>query len=81
MAQCDPQALLENAACFECLTPGERELAKLALLAQLVLAANPTADVTPQGLLKNAACYNCVSPGMWKLMELQLLCEILNNGT
>ncbi len=80
MANCDPNSLLASAACFECLTTGQQELVKLELLAQILLAKNPSADVSPQGLLAKANCFSCYGnpPGMFKLLELQLLCEIWN---
>lgn len=35
MAQCDPQALLDQAACFDCLTPGEWDLLIVQLLCEI----------------------------------------------
>lgn len=36
MAQCDVQTLMTEAKCFLCLTPGQMQLAKLALLCDVL---------------------------------------------
>lgn len=79
----DAASLLAQSACLDCngAGPGELELMKIALLAQLVLGQNPMADVTPQGLLNQAACYNCYGGGgMWQLMQIALLVQLVNAG-
>jgi len=56
------------------------EIYKITLLAQIAVAANPSADVTPQGLMTRARCFECSSfatPG--QLYELALL-QIIAGG-
>lgn len=36
MAQCDIDALMANAKCFTCLTPGQQDILKLALLCNVI---------------------------------------------
>jgi hypothetical protein len=71
----DPQSLLNAANCYNCNTPGEWQLMRLALLRQILLASNPMAATDPQSLLNQAACYNCYL-SQWALLELSLLSQI-----
>jgi len=65
-------------SCYACLgSLSQFETMKLELLAQIALAASPSADVTPQGLLDAAKCYECATnASMAQLMELALLAII-----
>lgn len=76
----DPQSLLAQANCFQCHAPNSYtlQLMKLSLLAQNLLALDPTADVTPQGLLDQAKCFACFSgnPYALQLIELVLIKRI-----
>ena len=79
----DAQTLLAEAKCYECYGSNEYSLhlMKLAMLKQILEAANPMADTSPQALLAEAKCYACYgSSGMWPLMELALLRQILEVG-
>lgn len=67
---------MASAACFECLSPGTLPILQTQLLANILLALNPAADVTPQGLMANAACFACLPGGLLPILQAQLLCEI-----
>lgn len=73
---CDTQALLTQANCYQCLTPGEQQLARLALLCQIM--AGTTVSCSPAALLAAANCFQCMSPGERDLAELVMLCNIMN---
>jgi hypothetical protein len=45
MAKCDVQGLLNSAACFQCLTPGEQDLLETALLCSFLTNANNSTNV------------------------------------
>ena len=81
----DPQTLLNEARCYECNTSGnyDLELIKIALLRQILLAANPTAMTDPQTLLNSARCYECYGANgyMLQLMELALLSQIATSSS
>ena len=77
MATCNPQTLFSNAAGFVGLPPGERDVARLALLVQILQKRNPAYVLNVQTLMSNAAGFAALSPGQWKLIKLQLYCEIL----
>ena len=74
MAACNPQTLLDDAACFECLPAGMRSLLDTALLCRIAQGLGMTCDV--QTLLTDAACFSCLTPGERVLVQLQLLCNI-----
>ncbi len=76
----DTNTLLNDAKCYECLSPGLWQLLKLGLLQQILLASNPMADTSVNALLAAAKCYECLSPGMWQLLELALLQQIVDAG-
>lgn len=76
MATCDPQTLMASAACFECLPIGTLSVLQTQLLANILLALDPTANVTPQALMANAACFACLPGGLLPILQAQLLCEI-----
>lgn len=80
----EAQTLLEFARCYECY--GALSLAqmlKLGIMAQIVLDADPMADVSPQNLFDLGSCYNCYGDGLSAadIMELALLSMIAANGT
>lgn len=76
----DPAALLASANCYACYASdnGQMQLLKLALLQQILIALNPTADTSPATLLKQANCYSCFGSGAgtMRLIELALLQQI-----
>jgi hypothetical protein len=76
MADCDPQDLLNDAACFACLSPGDKATVELQLLYEIAGTEETVAE-----LLDKAQCFACLSEQDKSTLKLQLLCEILNAGT
>ncbi len=77
----DPQSLATQGSCYSCVGASIYEIFKLTLLAQIVLASTPSADVTPQGLINQAACFECASyVTLPQLMELALIKLIVQGG-
>lgn len=71
------QELLEEVKCYECFGQvTQAQLISLGLLRRILLAANPTADVSAQALISYAGCYACYGASMYDLMELALLDQI-----
>lgn len=69
-----PQALASASNCWLCLGVPFPQAIKLALLAQIVLATTPTADVTPQGLMNSMNCFECnLFASIGDLFEIALL--------
>jgi hypothetical protein len=77
----DPAALLQMSGCYRsCGITSTTQLLKLGLLAQIVLALNPMADVTPEALLEQTNCYRSYSnASLGDLLELALLELIAQN--
>jgi len=77
----DPQSLVTAGSCYACAGMlSMYEIMKIELLAQIAVAAFPSADVTPQGLMTRAKCFQCgtyATPG--QLYELALL-QIIAGG-
>jgi hypothetical protein len=73
---CDVQALLTQANCFQCLSAGEQQLARLVILCNLMQGTNISCD--PAALLAASSCFSCASPGERDLIELVLLCQIMS---
>jgi hypothetical protein len=80
MAQCSPQSLLTDASCYQCLSPGELQLANTVLLAKILTALNPMAATDFQSILNEAACFECLTPWQLALVQTQLLCTIATGG-
>ena len=78
---CDPNALLQAAACFKCLPPGAQSEVITYLLA--VIAGGST---DPNTLMQEANCMKCIPDGMQAEIQTYLLCQInmfskvLDNG-
>lgn len=76
MATCDANTLMARAKCFACLEAGTLQILQTQLLANILLALNPSADVTPNALMANASCFACQDPRVLEILQTQLLCEI-----
>lgn len=77
MATCDVQSLMDDAACFNTLTPFQLRVVQTQLLANILLALDPGADVSVDALLADAACFNALEPGTLNVVLAQLLCEVV----
>lgn len=73
---CDSQTLVADGACFGCLDAKSSEMAKLALLCQILQALVPMATCSPTELVQDGACFGCLDGRSARIAELQLLCEI-----
>lgn len=73
---CDPNELMQAAACFnKCIPQGAQGGVDIYLLQQL--AGN---TMTPDQLLEQAKCLNkCIPPGEAPGVIIYLLCQILNS--
>jgi hypothetical protein len=80
MATCTTSDLLQEAACFSCLSPQQLELVKAVLLCRILQNNDPMASCDVQSLLDNANCFSCLFPFQIQLIQTQLLCEILSSG-
>ena len=71
----DAFSLLAAGRCDVCYAPNQysEELIKIALLRQIALSLNPSADVSPQTLLSEASCYICFGSSVYALSALQLV--------
>lgn len=77
MADTSPNALVAAANCYACAL-GDKDLIKLGLLKDILLALDPMADTSPNALVAAAKCYAC-APGFYPLFELGLLLLIANS--
>lgn len=78
---CDPQSITTDARCFTCL--GEKSLVAMQvyLLGQILLAADPMADISPQALATASRCYlGCMSGKGLIAAQVYLLCQIAGGG-
>lgn len=72
---CTPSELADQAKCYTCLTPDQRDAIKTYLLAVVAgLDGN-----TPQQLLELAKCYTCIPEKLQKSVQNYLLCQIVNS--
>lgn len=69
MAAPTPQSILDRAACFACLPPGQLEIIQTVLLADILLATDAGAEVEPQQILDRAACFACLPPGDLQVIQ------------
>lgn len=78
MAATDAQSLFTQGKCYACFGPlSSFQILKLALLAQISQARNPSNAVDPQSLVSQGKCFPCFSNAdMGKIMELALLQQI-----
>lgn len=70
---CDPNALLQAAACMKCIPTGEQNEVITYLLA--VLAGG---SLDPNVLMQSASCFRCIPKGMQDEVITFLLCQIVN---
>lgn len=77
-----PSALANLAACFSSCVPDGAQLGVANyLLAQLLKATDPMADISPSALIAGAACFNsCIPPGMHLAVMNYTLAKILDAG-
>jgi hypothetical protein len=77
MATCDPNALMAaGGSCVVCLEAGTVQALQTQLLINILLALNPSADVSLNTLMASARCLPCQDPGALEILQTQLLCEI-----
>ena len=74
MAACNSNTLLADGKLFQQLGGGLSQVARLALLKQILLARSPTADTSSATLLDRGKCFTCLTPGQQRVVKLQLLC-------
>lgn len=72
MAECDPQALVDEGRCFSCLTPRQRRLAKLALLCRFMGGECDVNEVAERA----SVTFSGLNTKQRKQVELELLCRI-----
>lgn len=77
---CSATNLAGDAACYANVAQDQVQLLKLALLRQILLAANPMADTSTNALLAQVGCYAHLPSGMMHLLELALLKQIVDGG-
>jgi hypothetical protein len=80
MATCTTSDLLQEAACFSCLSPIQLELIQTAMLCRILQNVDPMANCDVNTLLESANCFTCLFPFQLQVVQTQLLCEILNSG-
>lgn len=73
---CDVNALLADGACYTCLDEKQAEILEITLLASIVTALDPGADVSPATLAAAAAAYDGLDEKQIDLIEIGLLCSI-----
>lgn len=76
MATCSPQTLLASNPAFLRVTIKPVQLAKLALLCQILKKFNPVATCDIPTLMARSKCFCAVTNDPAERIELQLLCEI-----
>jgi len=75
---CDPNTLLEQAKCYQCvMTAGMFSAVEIVLLCAIRDGVPLPCD--PQALVTEASCIQaCIPPGMMSAVKLALLCDIAN---
>lgn len=76
MSKCNVQQLATDAGCFFCLSPGERQAAKLVLLCRIARSLNSSVSCNLNSLMANASGFATLDAGMLDAVKAQLLCEI-----
>lgn len=69
------ETILSQGNCFACLPPGQQEVAKLALLANIA-GTNTPATIDVAAILGQAQCLACLSEGELSILEVALLSAI-----
>ena len=70
---CDPNSLVQAAACFKCIPAGMQNEVITYLLA--VIAGG---SLDPNTLMLEASCMKCIPRGMQAEVQTYLLCQIVN---
>lgn len=70
---CDPNNLVQAAACFKCIPSGAQNEVVIYLLNQIL-----GTGLTPQQLMDASSCYKCIPRGMQAEVQTFLLCQIVN---
>lgn len=76
MAAIATSTLLSEAKCYLCAGITLVEALKLALLARILLAADPAADTSFSALVEYGKCYTCYGASLYDVLELALLDQI-----
>lgn len=76
MSKCNVQQLATDAGCFFCLSPGERQAAKLALLCRIARSLNSSVSCNLNSLMANSSGFATLDAGMLDAIKAQLLCDI-----
>lgn len=79
-ANCAPQTISDDAACFLCLPEKTLTAMMVYLLAAILKEEQPMADITPQAIATASACYNCVSAKYLYAEIVYLLCQLTSGG-
>lgn len=74
---CDPNALMQAAACYKCIPVGMQQEVMVYLLANL-LNSQTGASTDPAYLIAQAKCYKCIPSGAQDEVITYLLCQIAN---
>lgn len=76
----DAQSLLQQGKCYFCFDTKQREVAVLALLAQISVKNHSVVDVTPSGLQQQGKCYSCFDPKQMQIAMVTLLSQIASGS-
>jgi hypothetical protein len=75
---CDPNTLLEQAKCFQCVMVGDL-FPSVEIVLLCALRDGTPLPCDPQTLVAQASCIRaCIPPGMMSAVKLSLLCQIAN---
>lgn len=72
---CDPNALMQAAACYKCIPQGMQPEVMIYLLANILNAQNGAA-VDAATLITQSKCYKCIPTGTQDEVITYLLCQI-----
>lgn len=74
---CDPQTLIDQAKCFQCLLTGDLFPAVEIVLLCAIRDGTPISS-DPQDLITQATCIRtCIPLGMMSAVKASILCDIL----
>ena len=75
---CDPNTLISQSKCFECLLSGNM-IPAVEIVMLCAIRDGETVSTDPQTLLSQASCIMaCIPIGMMPAVKLSLLCDIAN---
>jgi hypothetical protein len=73
---CDPNTLLDQAKCFQCIMSGDL-LLSVEIVMLCAIRDGTFIDCDPQALISQATCIRaCIPFGMLSAVKLSLLCQI-----